>query len=140
LSRARDAVWPIEKSGDIPPHYLKAFMLRGNRSQQGRMKAGPEIRSVVEFARVNLNDAAYPVSGPFDLIFCRNVLIYFDAACKARVIDRLLNELAPGGYLFVGHAESLNGLSNRARPVAPTIYVKAGARPAAITLTASVKG
>ncbi|HEU4391080.1 MAG TPA: CheR family methyltransferase [Blastocatellia bacterium] len=139
LDRAREAIWPIEKSRDIPPHYLKAFMLRGNRSQEGRMKAGPEIRSVVEFARVNLNDGSYPVSGPFDLIFCRNVLIYFDAACKARVVDRLLDALAPGGYLLVGHAESLNGLTCRARAAAPTIYVKTGTRPGSHGLTASVK-
>ena len=140
LARAREAVWPIEKSRDIPPHYLKAYMLRGNRSQEGRMKAGQEIRSVVEFARVNLNDTSYPVSGPFDVIFCRNVLIYFDAACKVRVVNRLLDALAPGGYLLVGHAESLNGLTCRARAAAPTIYIKTAERPGAYSLTASIKG
>ena len=78
LRAAQAALWPIEKADDIPLHYRKAFMLRGTGSQAGKMKAGPEIRDVVSFDRLNLNDAIYPVNGPFDFIFCRNVLIYFD--------------------------------------------------------------
>ena len=89
------------------------------------MKAGPEIRSIVRFQRVNLNQDRYPVAGPFDLVFCRNVLIYFDVVSKARVVHRLLDQLAPGGYLFLGHAESLTGLTDRGRSVGPTVYVRA---------------
>ena len=63
------------------------------------MKAGPELRSVVRFGRINLNAESLPVPGPFDLILCRNVLIYFDAASKARVLDRLLARLDGQGYL-----------------------------------------
>jgi chemotaxis protein methyltransferase CheR len=66
------------------------------------------------------------VAGPFDLVFCRNVLIYFDVASKARVVERLLDQLAPSGHLFLGHAESLTGLSDRGRSVGPTVYVRAG--------------
>ncbi len=127
LERARQAVWPIVKSREIPPACLKAFMLRGTGSQEGRMKAGPEIRSLVRFARLNLNEEAYPAAGQFDLLFCRNVLIYFDAATKARVIDRLLGHLAPAGLLFLGHAESLGSAADRLRTVIPTVYVRAGA-------------
>jgi chemotaxis protein methyltransferase CheR len=124
LERARAAIWPMEKARKIPPWYLRNFMLRGTRSQEGKMKAGPEVRSVVRLERMNLNEKHYPVAGPFDLIFCRNVLIYFDQTTKAGVIDRLLNHLLPTGYLFLGHAESLNGLTNRVRCVFPTVYVK----------------
>ena len=122
LETARKGVWPREKASQISPVFLKAFMLQGTRTQEGKMKAGDEIRSVVRFERINLNDETYPVDGPFDLILCRNVLIYFDAESKARVVERLLNHLAVGGFLFLGHAESLNGMGGRARSVGPTIY------------------
>jgi chemotaxis protein methyltransferase CheR len=122
LARAEAGVWPIERAAEIPSALLKRFMLRGVGSQEGKMKAGPAIRSVVRFARLNLNDASYAVAGPFDLIFCRNVLIYFDAESKTAVIDRLLGRLAPDGILLLGHAETLNGLTDRARSVGPTAY------------------
>ena len=132
LERARTAVWPIEKAKDIPTRYLKAFMLRGTGSRVGTMKASPAIRSIVRFERLNLNDATYPALGLFDLIFCRNVLIYFGAETKTRVIDRLLNHLAPSGYLFLGHAETLNGVTDQVRSVMPTVYMLAGKPKAAV--------
>ena len=122
LATARQAIWPLERSKPIPPAYLRRFMLKGTGAQEGRMQAGPELRSVIRFERFNLNARSYTVPGPFDLIFCRNVLIYFDAASKAQVIDSLLDHLVPTGYLFLGHAESLNRLSTRARTVIPTVY------------------
>jgi chemotaxis protein methyltransferase CheR len=122
LERARKAVWPVEKADEIPEKYLKSYMLKGTGKQQGIMKAGPEISSIVRFGRVNLNDDTYPVAGPFDLIFCRNVLIYFDVESKTRVIHRLLDYLAPDGYLFIGQAEGLHGLTDRVRSVFPTVY------------------
>jgi len=124
LDAARTAVWSIEKSSQIPETYLKAFMLRGSGSQHGKMKAGPEIRSVVRFARLNLHNEAYGVDGPFDLILCRNVLIYFDAASRRGVIDRLIDQLVPGGSLLIGHAETLHGITTRVRSIVPTVYRK----------------
>jgi chemotaxis protein methyltransferase CheR len=126
LDQARAGLWSIDKAKEIPERYLKAFMLRGRGPQEGVMKAGLEVRSLVRFQRVNLNHDRYPVAGPFDLVFCRNVLIYFDVASKIRVVNRLLDQLATGGYLFLGHAESLTGLSGRVRSVGPTVYVRAG--------------
>jgi len=125
LGQARAGLWSIDKAREIEERHLKAFMLRGRGPQEGVMKAGPEIRSIVRFQRVNLNQDRYPVAGPFDLVFCRNVLIYFDVVSKARVVHRLLDQLAPGGYLFLGHAESLTGLTDRGRSVGPTVYVRA---------------
>ncbi len=122
LQQAREGVWPIQRAKHIPEHLLKAYMMRGRRTQEGLMKARPELRSMIDFARVNLNDAASGVTGKFDLIFCRNVLIYFDDASKARVLDRLLAHLAPTGFVFLGHAESLSRWSDRVRSVGPTIY------------------
>jgi len=122
LARAREAVWPLERACEIPEAYLPRFMLRGTRSQEGRMKAGPQIRSVVRFERINLNADRYPVIGRFDLVFCRNVLIYFAAASKQRVIRQLLRHLRSGGYLFLGHAETAIGMGDSLQRVGPTIY------------------
>jgi chemotaxis protein methyltransferase CheR len=124
LDIAAAGVWPIEKAAHIPDAYLKAFMLRGGGSQHGKMKAGPEIRSLIRFARLNLHDDAYGVDGPFDLILCRNVLIYFDGVSRRGVIDRLIDHLAPGGSLLIGHAETLHGVTQRVRSVVPTVYRK----------------
>ncbi len=124
LDRASAGVWPIEKATEIPRELLEAFMLRGYGAQEGLMSAGPELRRIVRFARVNLVGEAWP-GGPFDLVFCRNVLIYFDRATKARVVERLLERTDPAGYLFLGHAESLGGLTTRALAVVPTIYAPA---------------
>jgi chemotaxis protein methyltransferase CheR len=121
LERARQALWPLDKAREIPRRYLRTWMLRGVGSQEGWMKAGPELRSLVRFQRLNLNDGQ-GVAGHYDLIFCRNVLIYFDAASKARVIERLLGHLSPHGLLFLGHAESLTGLGWRVSAVMPTVY------------------
>jgi chemotaxis protein methyltransferase CheR len=121
LEQARQTLWPVERAGEIPKHYLRAYMLRGVGSQEGKMKAAPELRALVRFQRVNLNDGD-GLAGRFDLVFCRNVLIYFDAASKARVVERLLGHLSPHGLLFLGHAESLTGLGWRVGTVMPTVY------------------
>lgn len=122
LERARSALWPIARAQEIPGHLLKKYMLRGTRSQEGLMAASPELRARVRFQRVNLNDGRYPVDGRFDLVFCRNVLIYFDAASRAAVVNRLLGHLDPGGLFFLGHAETLTNVTTRARAVMPTVY------------------
>ncbi len=124
LAQARAAIWPLRKARDIPPRYLKRFMLRGVRRQDGNMKAGPEIRSLVRFERLNLSTDELPANSFFDLIFCRNVLIYFDAESRRRALERILRHLAANGYLFLGHAESLNGLNDRVRGVVPAVYAR----------------
>jgi chemotaxis protein methyltransferase CheR len=125
LAQARTAVWPRSRAGTIPERHLKAFMLEGTASQAGKVKAGREIRSVVRFDRINLNAPDLPIGQRFDLILCRNVLIYFDAATKARLVRRLFELLEVGGYLLLGHAESLTSHVDCARAVGPTVYVPA---------------
>jgi chemotaxis protein methyltransferase CheR len=138
LERARQAIWPIEKAKYIPEVYLKRFMLKGTGAQAGKMKAGAEIRSVIRFERLNLNDKVYPVTSLFDIILCRNVLIYFYDAHRARVADRLLEHLAPGGFFLVGHAEQLNGLMHKILNISPTIYVRIG--PGELGIVGSAPG
>lgn len=124
LAAAREAVWPVAHADDIPADYRRAYMLRGVRAEEGRMRAQPAIRSLVEFRRVNLNDDQYAVDGPFDLIFCRNVLIYFNRETKAAVIDRLTRHLSPTGLLFLGHSETLHSAAHALKHVGPTAYAR----------------
>lgn len=126
LATARSATWPLQRAEEIPPEYRKAFMLRGRRSQQGRIRARRRLRSVVSFKRLNLNDPVYPLPSDYDLILCRNALIYFEKEAKLRVVKRLLQHLSSSGYLFVGHAESLTALAAEVRAVVPTVYQKTG--------------
>jgi chemotaxis protein methyltransferase CheR len=121
---ARRGIWAKEKAAEIPSSYLKAFMLNGFADQAGKMKAGPEISSLIQFFRLNLNEPKYPFAGKFDLIFCRNVLIYFDARSRERAVRRLAGFLAPDGYFFVGHAESLYALHGTFKTVIPTVYTR----------------
>lgn len=127
LAHAHAGIWPLAKASQIPASFLKGFMLRGTGSQIGKIKASPEIQGVVQFERFNLlGEPALRESSSFDLIFCRNVLIYFQPETKAKVVRRLLNQLAPEGFLFVGHSESLTHLSAWVRSVVPTVYVQTG--------------
>ncbi len=125
LRAAQEAVWPIERARDIPEADLKRFMLKGVGDQAGLMRAGPELREVVRFSRLNLIEP-HPGLGAMDLVFCRNVLIYFDAPTKNAVVSSLLDRLAPDGYLFLGHAESLAGSPLRLQTVSPSAYHRAG--------------
>jgi chemotaxis protein methyltransferase CheR len=126
LDRARNAVWPIRKAAAIPVRYRQAFMLKGSGPQEGLMKAGPELREVVTFQRLNLAQEPYPRLGEFDLILCRNVLIYFDTEGRSKVVGRLLRHLSPTGYLFLGHAEGLTGAGHPLRSVTPSVYTPVG--------------
>ena len=122
LEIACAGIWAKAKAAEIPAGYLKTFMLRGLADQAGKIKSGPEISSIIQFFRLNLNDPSYPLVGKFDLIFCRNVLIYFDARSRERALRRLAGFLSPDGYFFVGHAESLHALNGALTAVIPTVY------------------
>lgn len=124
LDQARLGLWRIEKAAQIPSHYLRRYMLRGTRSQEGCFQAGSEVRTAIRFGRLNLLRDAYPFSEPFHLIFCRNVLIYFTAESRHGVVSRMLPHLHPAGYFFVGHSESLGRMANGPRLVMPTVYAR----------------
>ncbi len=113
LEKARKGIYPITRATELPKDLLHTFMLRGIAERQGEMKVKVEIQQMVEFRRLNLDQESDRVEGPFDAIFCRNVLIYFDAASKQRVVTSLVGHLVANGILFVGHAENLNAVSSR---------------------------
>ena len=122
LERASAGVWPLERAREIPDLYRRRYLLRGVGPEAGNCRAGAALRKLVRFQRINLCDLEYPVIGTFDAIFCRNVLIYFDPALRRQVVRRLTRRLAPGGYLFLGHAETMTGPSPHLRSVMPAVY------------------
>ncbi|MBI2682382.1 MAG: hypothetical protein HYX26_04060 [Acidobacteriales bacterium] len=124
LARADEGVWPALRAEKVSKERLRRYMLRGVGPQQGKVRAGGEVRSLLRFGRVNLVADDYPVPHDLDLILCRNVLIYFDQATKKKVVTKLLQHVGKGGYLFLGHSESLNTTVPGLHCVAPTVYQK----------------
>lgn len=123
LEKARRAQYPIERSMNIPRHYLTRYCLKGVGSQHGTFIINKKLRERVSFVHANLKNSMTHY-GSFDVIFLRNVMIYFDLETKRQVVSRLIRHLKPGGYLMIGHSESLNGISNEVEIVAPSIYRK----------------
>ncbi len=123
LATASAGHYPMERTRGLPPDYLRRYCLKGVGSQAGTFLVDRRLHARVRFLQANLN-APLPPLGPFDVIFLRNVMIYFDTETKRRVVARLAERLRPGGYFIIGHSESLNGVNETLRPVAPTIYRK----------------
>ncbi len=128
LEKACKGIYPIAKGAELPKDLLHSFMLRGKAEREGEMKVKVEIQQMIDFRRLNLNQEPNLIEGPFDAIFCRNVLIYFDAESKQRVVTNLVRHLIANGLLFVGHAENLNSMTTELRSLEPTIYTKAGSK------------
>ncbi|WP_428240291.1 CheR family methyltransferase [Gynuella sp.] len=124
LNTARKAQYPMSRSRDIPLNYLKKYCLKGIGSQEGTFLIQPVLSRKVSFLHANLKQNLTRL-GRFDVIFLRNVMIYFNNDTKRQVLALLLQQLNPGGFLMIGHSESLNGITNALQLVSPSIYVKA---------------
>jgi chemotaxis protein methyltransferase CheR len=121
LGIARRGQYWLDRTRGLPQEYLRKYCLKGVRAQEGSFLIAPELRKHTRFMQVNLN-TTLPEIGKFHVIFLRNVMIYFDNETKRKVVARLVEKLRPGGYLIVGHSESLNGINDTVKPVKPTIY------------------
>jgi len=121
LDRARAGRYPAERAADVPPALAARFL--DARGPGDERVVRDSLRARVQFERHNLLDARYPTG--FDVILCRNVLIYFDRDCRAGVLSRLLDRLDPAGHLFLGPAEGLECLDWQVRGVGPTVYALA---------------
>lgn len=102
----------------------RQYLMQSKDRAQGEVRIVPHLRSKVAFGRLNLMDEAYPVERDFDIVFCRNILIYFDKPTQGKVLSRLCDHLAPGGYLFLGHSESIVGIDLPVRQIANTVFQK----------------
>ncbi|MBI1174655.1 MAG: SAM-dependent methyltransferase [Sideroxydans sp.] len=123
LERARTGHYAMERAEKIPKHYLTQYCLKGVGAQEGTFLIDRKLRDRIRFMQINLNNQM-PKLGEFDVIFLRNVMIYFDLETKRQVVARLLPMLKPGGYFLVSHSESLNGVSDVLKPVMPSVYRK----------------
>ncbi|OPL15975.1 MAG: hypothetical protein AVO39_06845 [delta proteobacterium MLS_D] len=121
LRKAVTAIYDENKIRNISQPLLRKYFLRGTGSRNGQYRVKSDITEMVRFMRFNLKDSTV-FSETFDVIFCRNVMIYFDTPTQQALIDRFYDCLRPGGYLFVGHSEGLTGLKHRFRYIVPSVY------------------
>lgn len=123
LDKARSGLFSLERIPEIPKQYLGRHCLKGVGEYEGTLLVDKPLRDRVRFMLHNLTDIPAKL-GEFDVIFLRNVMIYFDQETKQKVVRNLMPLLRPGGYFLVGHSESLNGVSSVVKPIAPAIYRK----------------
>jgi len=124
LQRARSGHYIDDRTHHVPADYLKRYCLRGTAEHTGTLLIQRELRRRVQFLQVNLNETL-PRLGPFDIIFLRNVMIYFSPETKREVVARVVDRLVPDGLFCIGHSESLHGTSQAVRQIAPSIFRKA---------------
>lgn len=123
IEEARRGVYPSKMVENLDRGLLKRHFLRGRGKQVEMVRIAPHVRRRVTVGRLNLMDP-WPLRGPFDVIFCRNVMIYFDKPTRQRLVARLYDLLRGGGLLAIGSAETLSGLDSKFRTVEPSFYVK----------------
>jgi chemotaxis protein methyltransferase CheR len=124
LKMAIDAIYPINRLEDIPLHIKKKYFLKSKDHLNKTARVIPELRRKITFERLNFMDDVYNVNQMFDIVFCRNVIIYFDHQTQERVINKLCSKLKTGGYLFLGHSESIAGMNLPLVNVKPTVFRK----------------
>jgi chemotaxis protein methyltransferase CheR len=122
LKTASLGIYPEEMIAPVPQDMRKRYLLRSKSGSRGLVRIVPELRRMVQFGRLNLMDESYPVDRGLDIIFCRNLLIYFDKPTQQAVLTRLCDHLRPGGYLFLGHSETLAGFGLPLRSVGTTVF------------------
>jgi chemotaxis protein methyltransferase CheR len=126
LQRARVGHYPMERASHVPPDYLRRFCLKGIAEQQGTLLVERALRQRVQFRQVNLNAELPGDLGTYDMVFLRNVMIYFNGDTKRQVVARVASRLKPGGHFVIGHSESLHEISDTLRAVVPSVYRKPG--------------
>jgi len=124
LEVAKAGIYREEQVVPVPPVFRERYLLRGKARQMGKVRIVPELRERIRFRRLNFMEGDFGMREPLDIVFCRNVIIYFDRPTQERLINRINSHMIPGGYLFMGHSETLNGMKVPLVSVAPTVYRK----------------
>lgn len=124
LEQARKAVYPEELLAPVPKVLKTKYLLRSKDRQSGLVRIVPQLRAKVRFRRLNFLDSDFGLREPLDIIFCRNVIIYFDRATQVRLLQRFYGHMRAGAHIFMGHSETLNGLDVPLVSVASTVYRK----------------
>lgn len=126
LHVAQKGVYEESKTEAVPQNMKKSYLLRSKDRTKGVVRIVPELRELVHFRRLNFMDEDFGFREKMDIIFCRNVIIYFDRHTQEKLLNKFATHLNPGGYLFMGHSETLSGMNLPYRPVGPTVYRKVG--------------
>jgi chemotaxis protein methyltransferase CheR len=124
LVKAATAIYNEDRVANISENLKKRYLLKSKDDQKKTVRIVPELRSKVNFFKVNFMSDVYKMNGQFDVIFCRNVLIYFDRKTQEEVINKLCSYLKPGGYFFLGHSESITNFNVPLKQVQSTIFMK----------------
>jgi len=124
LEKARLAIYDREQAAPVPFFLQQKYLLRSRDREKGLMRVAPELRAQVAFRKLNLMDRHYGIEEPMDAVFCRNVIIYFDRETQGKLLERLCRHVRPGGYLFLGHSETVHGFDLPLVRVNSTIYRK----------------
>ncbi|RAI39924.1 CheR family methyltransferase [Rhodoplanes roseus] len=122
LGTARGGIFPAEMMTPVPPEIRSRYVMRAKDRTSSLVRIVPELRAMVQFGRLNLMDTSYPMDRDLDIVFCRNVLIYFDKPTQLAVLRRLCDHLRPGGWLFLGHSETLSGFDLPVRAATTAVF------------------
>jgi chemotaxis protein methyltransferase CheR len=122
LEKAAHGVFTAEVVKPVPQELQRKYFMRSRDAGSDHMRVVPELRKLIDFRRLNFMDSSYGLSEKVDMFFCRNVIIYFDRPTQEAILQKLTSNLLPGGYVFVGHSETLNGMDLPLVPVAPALY------------------
>lgn len=122
LAKARDGIFPEEKVSKLAPERIRNYFQRGFGPHEGNFRVKSSLQAGLGFTQLNLLEGEPPFQELFHVIFCRNVMIYFDRPTQEELVQKLSHRLVPGGYLFVGHSESLTGIRHPLQSVKPAIY------------------
>lgn len=124
LKMAKEAIYPMDQVSEIPPDIKHSYFLKSKSASDSTVRVIKEIRDRVNMSYLNLMKTTYPFVNTFDIVFLRNTLIYFDSKTQRTVLIKVLESLKPGGFLFIGHSESLINMDLPIQSVAPSVYVK----------------
>lgn len=124
LDAADRGAYDAEKVKDIPGAFLAKYFTKRKDANRVIYTVNDSLKKMILFKRINLSDPPFPMKGPMDIIFCRNVMIYFDNIVRKKLVDETHRLLKSGGYLMVGHSESLAGIKTDLKPVQPAVYIK----------------
>jgi chemotaxis protein methyltransferase CheR len=125
VAAATSGIYPVDRMSSVSQERLKRFFHKGSGEHEGAAVAKPDLKSMITFRTLNLLHT-WPMKGPFDVIFCRNVMIYFDQPTREKLVNRFSDMLVPGGYLCIGHSESIHAGSAPFKLVGKTIYRRNG--------------
>jgi chemotaxis protein methyltransferase CheR len=124
LENSRKAIYRFKDVATMPLYLKRKYLLKSKNRELQQVRIVPDLRAKCKFQHLNFMDATYEMADSFDVVFCRNVIIYFEADVQEKVLSKILSHVKPGGYLFLGHSESINDMNLPVKKILPTVFQK----------------